>query len=82
MQDEETSGEGLGIARLKTEWSALEAELSTRFDALRKSIELAESGQQQPSDVVKTMRAEIDGCLDRLNRIKGEMDQIWKSEIG
>ncbi len=78
MEDESATPTSQSLSRLKTEWLELEKELSTRFDALTDHFRRVDEGVVDPAEVAKVMRAEIDGCLDRLNRIKGEMGELWR----
>jgi hypothetical protein len=72
--------DSIPITKLKDEWINIEAELLSRFNALKEHLARAEQQTSDPADAIARIHAEIDACLDRLNRIKVELAELRRPD--
>jgi hypothetical protein len=79
MEDELSHPDSVTISNLKNEWLDIEKELLSRFNALTEYLLRADQEQADPTQAAQLMHAEIDVCLDRLNRIKVELADLRRA---
>jgi hypothetical protein len=80
MESHRNDPDSIPITKLKDEWLDIEAELVSRFNAMRDELAQAEQQVSDPAEAVSRIHLEIDVCLDRLNRIKVELTELRRQD--